>query len=140
MAWKRKRGLLGGSRKRRAGKRNGMSKRKNRRRRRRGRNYGKERLKVLGMGAIYGKLRRKDTSGKSMLDAVPVIDSIGATATHAVMAHFGAQWFRNKWLDALATALAGHCGVQFGLTDFNMESFAKLEGDDYDEISGALDV
>lgn len=129
-----------GCRKRRTRRKGNTSMAKRRRRRRRrggGGNRGTRRLRVLGAGAAYGYLKAKT----QMLAQVPVIEGIGRDATSAVALHFLAKYFRSRWLDDAATAVAGHVGVEFGEAGMNMQEFASMSGDDElesGEISGVL--
>lgn len=84
------------------------------------------------MGTAYGYLKAKTT----VLEKVPVIEALGRDATAAVALHYLAKHFRSKYLDAMATAVAGHVGVEFGEAGLNMEEFASMSGGG--DISGVL--
>jgi hypothetical protein len=131
-AWKRKRGMSSRSKKR----RRTVAKKKARRRRRRGYSGGRgmERLKVFGAGTLYGYIRSKT----NMLQQIPILDAVGRDATNAIGLHFLAKHFRSRWLDRMATAVAGHVGVNLGASGLDVEAAAAMEGGD--EISGALDI
>lgn len=112
-----------------------MPRRKGRRRRRRGNggSYGANRLRVAGMGAAYGYLKAKT----GILEKAPFVEAVGRDATNAVVLHYAAKHFRSKWLDAMATAVAGHVGVNLGRAGMDVAEFAQMSGDD--DIAGVLE-
>lgn len=95
------------------------------------------RAKIFGAGAAYGWAKEQ----KGYLANVPKVDAIGMDGTAMVAAHLYAKHgprFGRKWADFLATALAGHNGVRFGLAGFQMSALQGMDYDDQDVV-GALD-
>ena len=111
--------------------------RRRRRRRRRNPNYGTKRLYVFGAGIAYGYVTRQLMDADTRA-SVPGTNTIGFDGVMAIGLHYAAKSLHNKWLDAAATAAAGHCGVVFGEQGLDMDATkAQLLGAD-DAILGAI--
>ena len=100
------------------------------------------RAKIFGSCAVYGWA--KEHGAPENMAKIPVIDSIGVDATNMLIAHGIAKYgpkFSRKWMDYLATGLAGSTGLRFGLNDFTLPGSVTglAGGEGRGAIGGSLD-
>lgn len=104
----------------------------------------KARAPAYGASAVYAWVTRSDAKPDSFaikareyLKKVPTLDSIGAPATHGILAAFIASRATGRvryYTDLLAQAALHQAAANFGAAGWDLDKTAKMAGDD--DMSG----
>jgi len=97
--------------------------------------------------AVVGALAYGFIKGQTTLTAdIPIVDKLGKDISLGLIGHFANQFFfKNVWLDRLATAALTVGAVKLGAAGFDFDALATEgegngDGEDVDRVEGTINV